>query len=261
MSAFIIFFALSSSIAGYTSGSYYKYALIYANLSRCTHYYPFALLFRQYFPTNRSEMNSQWQKTMIYTILLFPLLIVSVTALLNVVAVYYDTISAIPLSVIMKMSAIWAFVALPLAIVGTIFGRNWLSKYDPPCRVNSIPRPIPPSPWYCSSYFIVPVSGVLPFGSIFIEMYFIFTAFWSYKFYYVYGFMLLVYAILTLVTICTTIVSVYFVLNAENYNWQWIAFLSSGSTAGYVFLYSIFYFYFKTQMSGLLQVSFYFGNM
>ena len=27
--------------------------------------------------------------------------------------------------------------------------------------------------------------GVLPFGSIFIEMYFTFTSFWNYKFYYV----------------------------------------------------------------------------
>jgi transmembrane 9 superfamily protein 3 len=92
-------------------------------------------------------------------------------------------------------------------------------------------------------------------------MYFVFTAFWSYKFYYVYGFMLLVYAILSMVTVCTTIVAVYFVLNAENYHWQWIAFCSAGSTAGYVFLYSIFYFFYKTQMSGLLQVSFYFGYM
>lgn len=101
----------------------------------------------------------------------------------------------------------------------------------------------------------------MPFGSIFIEMYFIFTAFWSYKFYYVYGFMLLVYTILTLVTICTTIVAVYFILNAENYNWQWIALGSAGSTSFYVFLYSIFYFYYKTQMTGLLQVSYYFGYM
>ena len=34
-------------------------------------------------------------------------------------------------------------------------------------------------------------AGILPFGSIFIEMYFIFTSFWAYKIYYVYGFMLL----------------------------------------------------------------------
>merc|ERR1719502_2617983 len=115
-----------------------------------------------------------------------------------------------PISVIIKMGAIWAFVALPLAVVGTIFGRHWSGKSDTPCRVNNIPRPIPVAPWYADPLFVIPASGVLPFGSIFIEMYFMFTSFWSYKFYYVYGFVLLVYIILAMVTICTTIVSVYF---------------------------------------------------
>ena len=40
-------------------------------------------------------------------------------------------------------------------------------------------------------------------------MYFIFTSFWNYKFYYVYGFMMLVYLILIIVSICTTIVAVH----------------------------------------------------
>lgn len=71
--------------------------------------------------------------------------------------------------------------------------------------------------------------------------------------------MLLVYSILTMVTICTTIVAVYVVLNAENYHWQWVAFGAAGSTAGYVFLYSVYYFFYKTHMSGLLQTTYFFG--
>jgi len=198
---------------------------------------------------------------MFYTIILFPSIIVTVCSFLNAIAVYYDTISALPISVILKMIGIWAFVSIPLSVIGTILGRHLTGKYDPPCRVNSIPRPIPQCAWYCKPWFVILVSGVLPFGSIFIEMYFIFTAFWSYKFYYVYGFILLVYAILTMVTISTTIVAVYCVLNSENYHWQWIALACSGSSAMYVFLYSIFYFLYKTQMTGFLQISYYFGYM
>jgi hypothetical protein len=130
-----------------------------------------------------------------------------------------------------------------------------------PCCVFSFNRPIPSAPWFVAPAFIIPMSGILPFGSIFIEMYFVFTSFWSYKFYYVYGFMLLVYFILVMVTICTTIVAIYFVLNSENYHWQWISFMSSGSTAAYVFLYSVYYFFYKTQMTGFLQIAFYFGYM
>jgi transmembrane 9 superfamily protein 3 len=65
------------------------------------------------------------------------------------------------------------------------------------------------------SWLITLLGGVLPFGSIFIEMYFIFTSFWAYKIYYVYGFMLLVFLILTVVTVCVTVVCTYFTLNAE----------------------------------------------
>ena len=236
---------------------------------------------------------------MIATCLLLPIVVVSTISILNSIAIYYDTVNAIPAMVITKMVAVWLFVSFPLSIIGTIFGRHFVGKGEIPCRVNSIPRyvyfyflyflhndllsqslvfiyvlvclfvclpicndsPIPSAPWYASPFFIIPVSGILPFGSIFIEMYFIFTSFWSYKFYYVYGFMLLVYLILAMVTVCTTIVSVYFLLNSENYHWQWLSFLSASSTSFYVFLYSIYYFLYKTQMTGLLQVSYYFGYM
>src|SRR5688500_14847226 len=111
---------------------------------------------------------------MICTMLLFPVVSALVAVVLDCIGVYYAAISAIPASVIANMLATCAFVALPLAVVGTIFGRHWMGKYEPPCRVNSIPRPIPSPLWYCSPAFVVPASGILPFGSIFIEMYFIF---------------------------------------------------------------------------------------
>jgi len=108
---------------------------------------------------------------------------------------------------------------------------------------------------------MIMLTGILPFGSIFIEMYFIFASFWNYKFYYVYGFMLLVFLILTVVTLCVTIVCTYFLLNAENYRWHWTSFAAAGSTAIYVFIYAIYFYFFKTNMSGFLQTCFYFGYM
>lgn len=81
----------------------------------------------------------------------------------------------------------------------------------------------------------------------------------SWQVYYVYGFMLLVFLILIIVTVCVTIVGTYFLLNAENYHWQWTSFFSAASTAVYVYLYSIYYYYVKTKMSGFFQTSFYFG--
>lgn len=131
-----------------------------------------------------------------------------------------------------------------------------------PCRVNAIPRPIPEDvPWYGTPVGLIPLAGLLSFGSIFIELYYVLTSLWNYKFYHVYGFLFGVYAILTIVVGMTSIIVVYFCLNAENYLWQWTAFGSGASTSAYVFLYGIYYYVFKTQMHGFLQFCFYFGYM
>lgn len=58
--------------------------------------------------------------------------------------------------------------------------------------------------------------------------------------------------------VCNT--RVWFIF-LQNYHWQWVSFLSAGSTAVYMFLYSMYYFTFKTEQKGLLQVSYYFGYM
>ena len=59
------------------------------------------------------------------------------------------------------------------------------------------------------------MGGMLPFGSIFIEMYFVFNSLWNYKLYYVYGIMLMVFSILLIVSASVSIVLTYFLLNAE----------------------------------------------
>lgn len=60
-------------------------------------------------------------------------------------------------------------------------GRNYNGVPDNPCRVKRIPSPIPTKQWYLRPPVIALTGGLLPFGSIFIETYFIFTSFWNYK--------------------------------------------------------------------------------
>lgn len=96
--------------------------------------------FRKHFTSSRADLNSEWQKTMIATCLLLPVVVVSMISVLNSIAIYYDTVNAIPAMVIIKMVAVWLFVSFPLSIIGTIFGRHFVSRGDVPCRVNSIPR-------------------------------------------------------------------------------------------------------------------------
>jgi len=236
VTAFIVCYALTSIVAGYKSGSYYN----------------------QYFYPNPAP---QWIKTMVMTSLFLPGVGFTVVFPLNCIAAYWGTLNVIPFRTMFSLAAIYLLAVVPLTVAGTILGRHWSGRSDFPCRVNAIPRPIPEKVWYTQPFVVVMLTGVLPFGSIFIEMYFIFTSFWNYKFYYVYGFMLLVFSILVVVTICVTIVAVYFMLNAEDYRWKWMSYFAGGSTAFYVYGYAIYYFFVKTNMHGFLQTSFYFGYM
>ncbi|XP_070380517.1 transmembrane 9 superfamily member 3 isoform X1 [Dermacentor albipictus] len=203
----------------------------------------------------------QWIKQMLASAFVLPALVCGTAFVINFIAIYYHASRAIPFGTMVAVTCICLFIILPLTLVGTVLGRNLAGQPNYPCRINAVPRPIPEKKWFMEPSVIVVLGGILPFGSIFIEMYFIFTSFWAYKIYYVYGFMLLVFLILTIVTICVTIVCTYFLLNAEDYRWQWTSFLAGGSTAGYVYLYSFYYYFFKTKMYGLFQTVFYFGYM
>ncbi|KAG6478160.1 hypothetical protein ZIOFF_061592 [Zingiber officinale] len=230
ITTFIVCYALTSFISGYVSGGLYS-----------------------------RNGGKHWIKAMILTASLFPIICFGISFILNTIAIFYGSLAAIPFGTMVVVFILWAFISFPLALLGTVVGRNWSGLPNNPCRVKTIPRPIPEKKWYLTPSVISLMGGLLPFGSIFIEMYFVFTSFWNYKVYYVYGFMLLVFLILVIVAICVTIVGTYFLLNAENYHWQWTSFFSAASTAIYVYLYSIYYYYKKTKMSGFFQTSFYFG--
>jgi len=229
---FIVCYALTSFIAGYGGGGFYA-----------------------------RNGGKAWMQVLFLTAGLFPGICFTFILLLNFVAVVYNSLAYIPFWTMVTVFLIYAFISFPLTLLGTLIGRNRNGTPDHPCRISPVPKQIPEKQWYLQPWVHVILGGILPFGSIFIEMYFVFTSFWHYKYYYVYGFMLLVYIILIIVSICVTIVSTYFLLNSEDYRWHWISFLSSSSTAGYVFLYSIYYFFAKTKMNGLFQTTFYFSYM
>ena len=262
----IICYSLSSIVSGYASGQFFKM------------YYPTTAAARRL----GAEKTSLWQAVMGLTVLILPTFTVIIVSILNTVSLFYGTINSIPFLVIIKLFLIWVCVSVPLTVVGTMLGRHGatavkkngasssstsnISASGPldyfPCRVNAIPRPIPEDvPWYGKPMGLIPLAGLLSFGSIFIELYYVLTSLWNYKYYHVYGFLLGVFGILFVVVSMTSIIVVYFCLNAENYHWQWTAFGSGASTATYVFLYGIYYFIFKTQMHGFLQTTFYFGYM
>lgn len=73
--------------------------------------------------------------------------------------------------------------------------------------------------WYMNPAFSVLVGGILPFGAVFIELFFILTSMWLHQFYYLFGFLCLVFVILIITCAEITIVLCYFQLCSEDYHW------------------------------------------
>jgi transmembrane 9 superfamily protein 3 len=233
VTAFIFCYALTSIIGGFVGTSFYT----------------------QY-------GGKTWWLSSLCTALLFPGVVLIGGFLLNFIAWGYGSLTAIPFATVAVMMGLWMGVTLPLTFVGALIGVHFNGTPNFPCRINPVPRPLNSHDkfWYQHRWVHVILTGILPFGSIFVEMYFVFTAFWQHKYYYVFGFMMLVFIILVVVTACVTIVSTYFLLNSEDYRWHWTAFLAAASTGVYVYLYAIYYFH-RSRMSGFLQTMYFFGYM
>lgn len=72
--------------------------------------------------------------------------------------------------------------------------------------------------------FSILIGGILPFGAVFIELFFILTSMWLHQFYYLFGFLCLVFVILVITCAEITIVLCYFQLCSEDYRWWYVIF-------------------------------------
>jgi transmembrane 9 superfamily protein 2/4 len=52
---------------------------------------------------------------------------------------------------------------------------------EAPVRVNQIPRQVPEQPFYMKTVPAIMIGGILPFGAIFIELFFILSSLWYHR--------------------------------------------------------------------------------
>ena len=229
--AVLVLFATAGTVAGYGSARLYK-----------------------------TFKGRQWQHCTLCTAFAYPGLCFVAFLIFDSLLFFYGSTGAVPVASLLSLLALWFGVSVPLVFLGAYLGY----RQDPisfPVITSNIPREIPmPQPWYLTPAFTVVVGGILPFGACFVELFFILSSMWLDQYYYVFGFTGLVFLIL-IVTCCEiTIVLTYFQLCSENYHWWWRSFLTSGSTAVYVFLYSCVYFS-RLEADEWLTYVLYFGYM
>ena len=180
----------------------------------------------------------KWRRNTLLTATLFPGFLGMVSFFVNFFLWNKHSTKAIPFTTMLAVLLLWVGISLPLTYLGAFFGYR-KDKIEAPVAINSIPRFIPPQRITLKWYSTMMISGLLQFGCIFIEVYFIMSAIWLHQVYYLFGFAFFVLTILCVACFELSIVITYFVLNSENYKWWWQSFLCGGAVAFYVFLYAV----------------------
>ncbi|KAM4732326.1 transmembrane 9 superfamily protein member 5 isoform 2-T2 [Anableps anableps] len=200
----------------------------------------------------------KWKTNVLLTALLCPGIVFADFFLMNLILWVEGSSAAIPFGTLVAILAMWFGISVPLTFVGAYFGFK-KPAIEQPVRTNQIPRQIPEQSFFTKPIPGIVMGGILPFGCIFIQLFFILNSIWSHQMYYMFGFLFLVFIILLITCSEATILLCYFHLCAEDYHWWWRSFLTSGFTAVYLFIYAVHYFFSKLQIIGAASTILYFG--
>eukprot|EP00543_Licmophora_paradoxa_P013950 CAMPEP_0202478376 /NCGR_PEP_ID=MMETSP1360-20130828/94427_1 /ASSEMBLY_ACC=CAM_ASM_000848 /TAXON_ID=515479 /ORGANISM="Licmophora paradoxa, Strain CCMP2313" /LENGTH=702 /DNA_ID=CAMNT_0049105655 /DNA_START=390 /DNA_END=2498 /DNA_ORIENTATION=+ len=231
LSSILILYVLCGSIAGYVSARIYKF---------CD--------------------GKQWKLNTMYTAGALPGSLVLIFCVLNVFLSFAGAATAVSFLTILALFALWMCVSAPLVFVGSYFGLK-TEKIEVPTKTNQIARVVPELPWHVHPLITVALGGILPFGSVCIELAFIMSALWLHQIYYVMGFLLVVLLILAATCAEVAIVMCYLQLCSEDHRWWWKSFWNCASAGGYLFLYSLWFLSSRLDLVGVLPVVVYLTYM
>ena len=184
---------------------------------------------------------------------LLPTVVFGIYGLQNALSAAYHSTTAVSFLSILKLVAIWLCLSFPLVVLGALSGLR-RPAYEPPVATSAIPREIPPQPWYIRRLPLILVGGLVPFGVIFVELYFFLSSVWMGYGYYLFGFLFAVLLILLVTTSEISIVLTYSLLCAENYHWWWMSFLAPASSGVYALAFSVYYLVVAFNLDNVLVV-------
>mmetsp|Transcript_39594 Transcript_39594/g.157219 ORF Transcript_39594/g.157219 Transcript_39594/m.157219 type:complete len:462 (-) Transcript_39594:1769-3154(-) len=152
-------------------------------------------------------------------------------------------------------------VSFPLTIVGSHIALR-TTPFNLPVRTNAVVRPVPESARGWKSRLTV-LAGIIPFCTVFIELYFVMNSIWQDSVFVMFGILALVFLILVVVCVELSVVITYLTLSGEEHRWWWRSFLAPSSSGLYVFLFSIFYVFSQPALQGMhfISMMLYFGYM
>lgn len=224
LTAILVVYVLCGSVSGYISARLYKF-----------------------FQGKNGSLNT------ILTATWLPGILVGVFTILNFFLSMAGAATAVSVLTLLAIFALWVCVSAPLVLAGSLIGYR-AKPIEVPTKTTQIGRIVPSmGPWYSKPPISFFLGGILPFGSVCIELFFIMSALWLQQIYYVMGFLLAVLIILAATCAEVSIVMGYMQLCAEDHRWWWKSFGNTASAGGYLFLYSLWFLFTRLNLVGMLS--------
>jgi len=201
-----------------------------------------------------------WKQNTFLTAAGLPGFLISIFTILNIFLHFAGAATAVHFFTLLAIFGLWIAISTPMVFIGSFFGFR-AEKLQVPVKVNQISRYVPELPWYANPPASYLLGGILPFGSVCIELFFIMSALWLHQIYYMMGFLLVVLLILGATCAEVSIVMTYLQLCAEDHRWWWKSFFNCASAGFYLFLYSLWFLMSRLDLVGVLPVVVYITYM
>ena len=200
-----------------------------------------------------------WLRCALNTALFFPGFCFILIMLINWMYKLEGSNVGIGFPQVISVLLLWICCSTPLVLVGSFIGIKQRG-IQTPCKVNPVPSQVPEKPFYFHIKYSCWVTGLLPFGAVFIEFIYIMSSIWKHELFFIATFVIIALIVLIVTSSEIGLLFVYVNLCKGDYNWWWKCYMASASPAIYIVIYSIYYF-FSLQMTRLSTIVIYFGLM
>jgi len=231
LTAIILLYVLSGTVAGYVSSRLCKF---------CD--------------------GKAWKKNSIYTAAGLPGLLAGMFSFLNIFLTFAGAATAVSFLTIIVLLLLWICVSTPLVLLGAFLGLH-SKEIEVPTKINQIARVVPPQPIHLNPIASILYGGLLPFGAVCIELAFIMGALWLHQIYYVMGFLMAVLIIVIITCAEVSMVMTYLRLCSEDHRWWWPSFFNCAGAGFYMWLYSLWFLTEQLDLVGFLPISVYMTYM
>ncbi|XP_077991420.1 transmembrane 9 superfamily member 2-like [Glandiceps talaboti] len=184
-----------------------------------------------------------WKSTTALTAILLPAMIFFELLMSNIVLLSQQSSAVLPVTTWIAILAIIIFVNTPIVFLGGYIAHKQ-KKIRHPVPPSDIRRMIPKKTWRqrLGNACWKVLSGFLPVVCILLQLYYVLNGLWFDSFYHSYGFLAIGVFLLMITCVEASVLTCYFELNSENYNWWWKSFIFSGSGCVVLIAYSVHYY-------------------